>query len=294
MSEPLISVVIPTYNRSKTILSAVESVARQRYGRIEIVVVDDGSTDDTLDKLKAYGAGEPRLRVIAQPNRGVSAARNTGIRAARGSYVAFLDSDDLWMPEKLAAQVAALKEASPGAMTLCTTNLNVFDRNGLFEPYTTAYQVRYMNDAFVPLYPSTLLVPKKAFDADRAGLFDEKIACAEDHEWLLRFKKAGGKVCLAGAPLVVYGFNQRATYRDMGASLLTLFHRHGAWLVKRDPAFLRRFSQNMEARSFDGKDQVLAYLENLLEGAEHKGATLVAKRATATVRLRRKPASVPK
>jgi len=98
----MVSVVIPTYNRARFVTRAVESVLAQTYADYEIIVVDDGSTDDTKEALRPY---ESRIRSLCQENAGVSAARNTGISAARGEWIAFLDSDDEWLPEKLAVQM---------------------------------------------------------------------------------------------------------------------------------------------------------------------------------------------
>src|SRR5919108_386145 len=101
-----VSVVIPTYNRAHTVLDAVWSVLTQRFRDLELVVVDDGSTDDTAARLAAVD--DPRLQVIMGRHAGVSAARNLGVAKASGELVAFLDSDDLWHPEKLACEVAFL------------------------------------------------------------------------------------------------------------------------------------------------------------------------------------------
>ena len=102
MTSPLVTVVIPTYNYGRYICQTVESALGQTYSPVEIIVVDDGSTDDTRERLTAYG---DRVRYIYLQNRGVSTARNIGIQAARGEFVALLDSDDLWLPDKLERQV---------------------------------------------------------------------------------------------------------------------------------------------------------------------------------------------
>jgi glycosyltransferase involved in cell wall biosynthesis len=102
MTSPLVSVVIPTYNYGRYICETVDSALGQTYSPVEIVVVDDGSTDDTRERLTVYG---DRVRYIHQQNRGLSAARNTGIHAAHGEFIALLDSDDLWLPDKVQRQV---------------------------------------------------------------------------------------------------------------------------------------------------------------------------------------------
>ncbi len=101
-SAPLVSVVIPTYNRAQMVSEAVRSVLEQTFGDLEVIVVDDGSTDGTREALKPHA---DKIRYLRQENSGVSAARNRGIAEARGSLIAFLDSDDLWLPAKLKNQV---------------------------------------------------------------------------------------------------------------------------------------------------------------------------------------------
>lgn len=107
MNEPLVSVIIPTFNCGRYIEDAVESVLNQTCRPFEIIVVDDGSTDDTGLKLKKYNN---RVRVVTQKNQGSSKARNVGLELSRGEYVAFLDADDRWLPEKLEWQLACFRE----------------------------------------------------------------------------------------------------------------------------------------------------------------------------------------
>src|SRR5215208_5313189 len=105
-SPPMVSAIIPTYNRWPVLREAVDSVLAQTYRSFELIVVDDGSTDATADSLRQM---EGCVRLIVQANCGVSTARNRGVEVARGRYLAFLDSDDLWLPNKLAAQVEFLE-----------------------------------------------------------------------------------------------------------------------------------------------------------------------------------------
>lgn len=122
---PRVSVVIPAYNAAGCIRRAVESVFAQTYRDLELLVVDDGSTDATRAVLIGYGN---RLTLLTQANSGPAAARNRGLAQARGDYVAFLDADDYWLPEKLARQVALL-DAQP-AIGFCSTATTVVDRVG--------------------------------------------------------------------------------------------------------------------------------------------------------------------
>lgn len=106
MSHPLVSVVIPVFNGEKYIRCAIESVLKQDYQPIEIIVVDDGSTDATLDILRDL---DSRITLYRQPNKGSAAARNLGVRMAQGAYIAFLDADDYWFPGKISSQMRALE-----------------------------------------------------------------------------------------------------------------------------------------------------------------------------------------
>jgi len=111
--QPLVSVVIPAFNASTYIENTLRSAARQTYPALEIIVVNDGSTDDTAKLVEQIAMTDSRICLLSTPNRGVAAARNTGIEASSGRFVAFLDADDLWHPTKIEKQVNALNRLSP-------------------------------------------------------------------------------------------------------------------------------------------------------------------------------------
>ncbi|MDR3631635.1 MAG: glycosyltransferase family A protein [Desulfocapsaceae bacterium] len=125
-SRELVSVIIPTYNRAQKCKAAVESVLSQSYDNVEIIVVDDGSNDDTKEIICGL---DFNIKYIFQCNAGVSAARNTGLKAASGDYIAFLDSDDVWLPWKLEAQLRVL-QAFPKA-GMIWTDMTAVNENGL-------------------------------------------------------------------------------------------------------------------------------------------------------------------
>lgn len=125
-NRPLVSVVVPTFNRAHLIREAVDSVLAQTYDHVELIVIDDGSTDDTLAVLGGYA--DPRLRLIHQENRGKSGARNRGLDEARGDYIAFLDSDDLWGPTFLNT-LLQVAEAEPD-VDLVFCDFQRFDAEG--------------------------------------------------------------------------------------------------------------------------------------------------------------------
>ena len=120
-----VSVIIPTFNRKNFVPKAIESVLKQSYKKYEIIIVDDGSGDGTQDYV---GSNFPMVRLISQSNRGVSAARNTGILHSKGDWIAFLDSDDQWLPKKLEYQINTVSGHKD--YLVCHTN-EIWIRNGL-------------------------------------------------------------------------------------------------------------------------------------------------------------------
>lgn len=126
--EPLVSVIIPTYNRRRFICETVDSVLAQTHRNLEVIVVDDGSTDGTGDLLKARYSNEPRFRYIWQENAERSVARNRGFHASRGEYVAFLDADDLWLPQKLESQLNCFTVHPETVLVYC--DCAYIDENG--------------------------------------------------------------------------------------------------------------------------------------------------------------------
>src|SRR2546428_514370 len=123
---PLISIIIPTYNSGRFVAQAVQSVLKQTYRCYEILVVDDGSTDETKDVLSKFGNC---IKYIYQENRGPSAARNVGIKVARGKYVCFLDADDMWVPNKLKVQLAFIERDD--GIGLVFSDHEEFDAEGI-------------------------------------------------------------------------------------------------------------------------------------------------------------------
>ncbi len=182
---PPVSVVVPTFERREAALRAVASVLAQSYSRFEVIVVDDGSTDGTAERLAALG--DPRLSILRQPNGGVARARNRGLAAARGAYIAFLDDDDAWHPEKLGHQVAAL-EAAPARTGFCHTAIELRDEGALVETRRALAQ----GDVFLPLLltnqvhapTSSGMIRREVYEA--VGGFDPNFPAIEDWEWLLR------------------------------------------------------------------------------------------------------------
>lgn len=185
MMKELVSVIIPTYNRAAWVSRAIDSVLAQTYRPIEILVVDDGSMDNTPTVLSEYGN---QITIIRQDNQGVSHARNTGLRQVNGEYVAFLDSDDIWGHNKISDQVNTLRQ-NPQAL-VCYTWYIYVDERGRF---LRAFQPSYDGDIFDQLYfnnfiitPSILTRRECFWDGDvLRHQFDTSINYWEDWQvWL--------------------------------------------------------------------------------------------------------------
>ena len=199
MSAPLISVIIPTFNRALLLREAVDSVLHQTCRDFELIIIDDGSLDDTREVLKTH-AGPLIYRY--QDHQGVSAARNRGLQMARGRFIAFLDSDDLWLPDKLADQFDFF-EQNPEAL-ICQTE-EVWIRNGKRVNPCKKHR-KYSGDVFAPslglclISPSAVMIRKDLFAA--VGCFDETFPACEDYDLWLRVASRW-PVYLIDRPLVV-------------------------------------------------------------------------------------------
>jgi glycosyltransferase involved in cell wall biosynthesis len=197
VSDPVVSVIIPTFNRARVVTRAIDSVLGQTYRPVEVLVIDDGSTDETPEVLKSYGDA---IVAVVQENAGPAAARNRGIRESRGDLIAFLDSDDLWLAAKLERQVDLLQRAGEDVpCCLCDTLMKMGEGHeessfqisclGLPEP-----QGLWINPApvlatrFVLFCQAALI--RRRFLLDCGG-FDERLWLMEDHDLALRLALRG-------------------------------------------------------------------------------------------------------
>lgn len=178
-----ISVIIPTYNRKNTLPRAVESVLNQTYKPVKIIVVDDGSTDGTKEWFSEM---YPLVHYIYQVNSGVSSARNTGINSARGDWIALLDSDDEWLPDKLELQVKLLQNNAE--LRFCHTN-EIWIRNGVRINQMKKHQ-KYGGNIFKKCLDICRISPSSSLFHTSVikdvGLFDESLDVCEDYDLWLR------------------------------------------------------------------------------------------------------------
>lgn len=207
-NNPMVSAIIPTYNRGNVVCEAIDSVLQQNYPHLEVIVVDDGSKDETQEKLKAYGN---KIRVVTQENAGPAVARNRGIAVSRGDLIAFLDSDDLWLPSKLERQVALLQRAGESVpCCLCNIMMRWLDRE------IASFDVAWLNPPveegvwlnvdevlatrFV-LFNQAIVIRREVLE--RIGGFDESLRFYEDYDLPLRLSLEG-PWAFVREPLVIW------------------------------------------------------------------------------------------
>lgn len=191
---PLVSVIIPAYNATRFLARALSSVAAQDYpaDRIETIVIDDGSTDDTLALARTFEGQVPGFQVFSQPNQGVASARNLAILVSSGELIAFLDADDRWLPGKLAAQVDVFLAKPTLGLVHC--GFSFVDQDGVDLPDWPRQSrldhgdilLEYICDFF--LITSAVMVARTSLD--EVGGFDESLKVGEDNELFLRIVSA--------------------------------------------------------------------------------------------------------
>ncbi len=187
MRKPTVSVIIPVYNGRGTIAAAVKSTLAQSFGDFDVLVVDDGSTDGTCDVVDSIH--DPRIKLIRHDrHRGAAAARNTGITAAPGTFLAFLDSDDVWLPEKLAKQISSMQNASlriPATGTAYELHRVPSGSYTVRRPQPNPTWLDSLLDVCGVSLGTTLVAYRRVFN--EIGPFDNSLPLLEDWDWLLRY-----------------------------------------------------------------------------------------------------------
>ncbi len=186
MADPWVSVIIPNYNYSQYLREAIDGVLAQTYPEIEIIVVDDGSTDGSREVLDSYG---DRIVAIYQKNGGVSAARNNGVSQSRGEFVAFLDADDVWLPAKIERQMAVFTDDSEiglvhvGVVEIDGAGNSLFERTDGMAGRVSEALLRFEGPVILG-GGSGLMLPRRVFDA--AGGFDTRLSTSADWDMFYR------------------------------------------------------------------------------------------------------------
>ncbi len=229
-ASPLVSVIIPSYNRPDEVPRAVRNALNQSYQNIEVIVVDDGSRLPVREVLE--GCEDPRLRVVRQENKGVSAARNLGVRVARGDVLAFHDDDDFWAPVKVERQIAQMREEKTEASIA-----KFFWKmpNGVLHPSRLNFWKgvpRWALIAGVGMGAGTgLVVLKDAFE--KVGGFKEELGYGEDWHWLVCARDL--RFSLSKEPLFIYNGSHSASWKPNQVNLLDA---HKAVISSRDAKIL--------------------------------------------------------
>jgi glycosyltransferase involved in cell wall biosynthesis len=205
-----VSVIIPTYNRASTVPDAVRSALNQTYASIEVIVVDDGSTDDTAARLLSFSS---QITFLSQKNAGPSLARNHGARHASGDILAFLDSDDVWKPDKIRRQVELMATYGK-SMICCVCNAEILDQAKVINP--DAFGIAGVNSQYEEsiwqnpgevlasrflLFNQVAAIRRDAFV--KVGGYNSRINLLEDHDLALKLASVGGVWGLITAPLVI-------------------------------------------------------------------------------------------
>ena len=262
---PVVSIVLPAYNRAGTIAAAIASVLRQTWTDFELIVVDDGSTDGTL--AAAARVDDPRLRLVdGRVNRGAAGARNLGAAMAKGCWIAFQDSDDEWLPEKLAKQMARLAEAGEAvAGAYC----GLLTLGWLDDAPDARMAVRYVpepgvaqaeGDILAPLLfdnlisTQTLVVRRDRFEA--LGGFDGGSAAFEDWDFAIRLAQAG-PIAFVDEPLVHQRLSPNSITRDTAAKLagrIRLVERNRAAFAGHPALLARQYRYIANSCFWEGRD----------------------------------------
>lgn len=242
-SEPLVSVVMPAYNVAWCVGRAVDSVLAQDFRNRELIVVNDGSTDGTRAVLEGYGAA---ITVIDQDNHGMSAARNAAIRRARGTYVAFLDADDWWLPGKLMRQVELMQDRPE--IGFCSSAVRVEDSDGRLLNHwrcprasTETLATLFAENGAIAGGCSAVMVRRDLLH--RVGLFDESLRGFEDPDLWMRLAAVSGYACIEETLAVILR-REKSVSRNLDAmrrAALRSMHKNRTLLP---PGLRGRFWRN--------------------------------------------------
>ena len=246
MNPQKISVIIPTYNRAKCIQGAIDSVLNQTRHVEEIIVVDDGSTDETRSALSGYG---DKIKYLYKENGGVSSARNVGVIAATGNWIAFLDSDDLWEHDKIEKQVALIQKTDSDVCF--TAHKDDFGGNSLDLVPDLAYgETRYFPDSLDLVFKynhhpmiQTMLAKKTLLI--KLGMFDETLRVAEDTKLIYRIALYTG-VSYINEPLFILNRKRETPGLSDDKSLKVAIERYECYYRVQSEAYWLLISRNME------------------------------------------------
>jgi glycosyltransferase involved in cell wall biosynthesis len=223
MANELVSVIMPAYNAGKYIADAIDSVIRQTYAAWELIVVDDGSTDNTANIIKEYLGRNDQIKFIQRQRGGPGKARNTALLHAQGEYVAFLDADDYWVPEKLYKQVEAMHRTNAD---LVFSDANVFKDESVNTRRINTHRGYFHGKEAIPIFLSANQVPILTVLAKKSSVFklkgfSETPGIAEDYDLWLRMLDDGQVFFGIDSPLAYYRVHAGSSSSGEANVLLT-------------------------------------------------------------------------
>lgn len=281
MNQPLVSVIIPNYNYGRFLGAAIDGVLAQTYPNVEIIVVDDGSTDDSPAVLETYAG---KVKVLKQKNQGVGAARNAGVKASNGEFVAFLDADDVWLDEKIAAQASELIDGEQFGMVTCGVREFGVEGETLAE-YTTGKsgwrsEDLLKHEAVVAGPGSSLMVRSSLFR--EIGGFDERKEMHPAEDWEFCYRVAE-KMQLKFLPqvLVLYrnhGGNNHLKIPKMERALLLAYEKVFSNATAPEVLELKNFCygkiHSILAGSYFHAGQYSDFLRHTIKSLRHSPANI--------------------
>lgn len=270
---PTISIIIPAYNVERTILETIESVQQQTFSNFEIIVINDGSTDQTLEVLK--NVQDERLKVFSYENGGVSVARNRGISYAKGQFIAFLDADDLWTPDKLELQLAALQHKKEAGVAYSWTYFKYEKEERSYADESNSFEGNVYADLLLKNFlhnGSNPLIRREAIEY--VGFFDPTLKIGEDWDFYLRLA-ARWPFVLVRKPQIIY-----RQYPSSSSSQIELMEKDVLIMLeqtfKSAPLELQHLkNQSLAAVYKYGAQQYLKYRINNLDDINRAGQRLV-------------------
>ncbi len=229
MTKLWISVIIPYFNAGAFIEKALTSIRKQYYDHIEIVLIDDGSTDGIADRIKEWGENIIFLR---QDNKGPAAARNLGIKHAKGDFIAFLDADDLWPEDKIKMQLERFQ--MDATADIITGRIQYSKLEGAEDVDLALAE----DNTLINVHLGAALIRRQVFED--VGLFDETLRFSEDHDWFLRAREAGMKIIVMNKVTLIYQLHAGNMTREKP------FHEFGMLKILKRSIDRRKLAYNKE------------------------------------------------
>jgi len=280
MNSPTITVVLPVYNAASTIDSTLASILNQSFTGFELIAIDDGSSDDSLRLLLAHAENEPRIRVVARANGGVSSARNLGVRLGKAPYIAFIDADDLWHPDKLAYHLALHLHQPAVAASYARIAFVSSKGSGLGEARTQSRLCPHSLGLADVLGENPVCTASNLFVRRdwfwRNGGFDEHLSFAEDQELVAGLIAHGAKIEGIDEVLTGYRFSPEGLSMDLN-SMKAGWHGVAARYLEGQPliALEALYYRYLARRTLRAGGSALAALGYVLAGLRLDTATFL-------------------